>query len=35
MVNVMFQILFFFGMSSNVPAFKIRAFEFWIGVNEY
>ena len=33
--------LFFFGMSSDVPAFKVRVFasdfhfKFWIGVNEY
>ena len=40
MANVMLEILFvfFFGMSSGVPAFKVHVFvsdfKFWIGVNE-
>ena len=39
MANVIIEILDFFSdMSSDVPAFKVRAFasvyEFWIGVNE-
>ena len=36
MANVMLEILFFFGVSSDVPAFKVcvfaNDFEFWIGV---
>ena len=40
MENVMLEIwLFLFGMSPDVPAFKVRIltndFKFWIGANEY